>query len=69
MKEPVLDLSTVQSEEKERLTLAAMDRDEALIYGGRISSDDLVGEPDLLRREENGYVAGVSIPKMRRDER
>ena len=25
---------------------------------GRISSDDLVGMPDLLRREEDGYVAG-----------
>jgi len=56
--EPLLDLSANQPDEKERLTLAAMDRGEALIYGGRISSDDLIGEPDLLRKQENGYVAG-----------
>jgi predicted RecB family nuclease len=58
LKEPILDLSASQSEEKERLTLAAMDNGKALIYGGRISCDDLVGEPDLLRKQENGYVAG-----------
>ena len=58
LKEPVLDLSATQPDEKERLTLAAMDRGEALIYGGRISSDDLIGEPDLLRKQETGYVAG-----------
>ena len=29
-----------------------------LIYGGRVRADDLLGEPDLLRREGNGYVAG-----------
>jgi hypothetical protein len=58
LKEPLLDLSATQPDEKEPLTLAAMDRGEALIYGGRSSSDDLIGEPDLLRKQENGYVAG-----------
>jgi predicted RecB family nuclease len=29
-----------------------------LIYGGRILADDLVGEPDLLRRSGDGYIAG-----------
>ncbi len=53
-----LDLSKYEGGEKERLTLAAMDRGESLIYSGRISSDDLLGEPDLLRKEGKGYVAG-----------
>jgi predicted RecB family nuclease len=53
-----VDLSTFDALEKERLTLAAMNRGEPLIYSGRISSDDLVGEPDLLERKGNGYVAG-----------
>jgi uncharacterized protein len=35
-----------------------MERAEPLIYGGRISHNDLVGQPDLLRREGSGYVAG-----------
>ena len=52
--QPFVDLSTHEGLEKKRLTLAAMDRGEPLIYGGRISSDDLLGEPDLLRKEENG---------------
>ena len=51
-----LDLSQVESDEKERLTLEAMTRGEPLIYSGRISADDLVGVPDLLRREGSGYV-------------
>jgi hypothetical protein len=53
-----LDLSKYDGVEKERLTLAAMDRGESLIYSGRISNDDLLGEPDLLRKEGKGYVAG-----------
>jgi predicted RecB family nuclease len=52
----VLDLSGVEGEEREFLTLEAMRRGEALIYGGRIVSDDLVGIPDLLRFEGVGYV-------------
>jgi hypothetical protein len=38
--------------------LEAMDRDEPLIYGGRIAAGDLLGDPDLLRKDEAGYVAG-----------
>ena len=35
-----------------------MARGEPLIYGGRIRSDDLLGMPDLLRKETGGYVPG-----------
>ena len=56
--DPFLDLSKYHGLEKEQLTLAAMDRGESIIYSGRISSDDLLGEPDLLRKEGDGYVAG-----------
>jgi len=55
---PFLDLSNVSAADKERLTLEAMDRGEPLIYSGRISANGLLGIPDLLRREERGYVAG-----------
>ena len=55
---PFLDLSIYAGAEKERLTLEAMQRGEPLIYGGRISADDLLGDPDLLRRAGGGYVAG-----------
>lgn len=56
--EPFTDLSRYAGDEKERLTLEAMDRGDALIYGGRILAGDLLGDPDLLRKEGNGYVAG-----------
>lgn len=56
--EPFLNLSNYAGSEKEKLTLEAMDRGEQLIYGGRISAGDLLGEPDLLRKERTGYVAG-----------
>src|ERR1700738_66333 len=35
-----------------------MVRSEPLIYSGRISAEDLVGMPDLLRKETGGYVPG-----------
>jgi predicted RecB family nuclease len=53
-----LDLSSFHDDEKERLTTEAMNRQEPLIYSGRITADDLVGEPDLLRWTSHGYVAG-----------
>lgn len=56
--EPFLDLSRFALGEKELRTLEAMDRRESLIYGGRVSADDLLGDPDLLRKEGEGYVAG-----------
>jgi len=55
---PFLDLSGLSPAEKERETLAAMQRGEPLIYSGRISSGDLLGQPDLLKRAGAGYVAG-----------
>lgn len=55
---PFTDLSRFAGDEKEGQTYAAMDRGEPLIYGGRIQADDLLGNPDLLRREAGGYVAG-----------
>lgn len=51
-----LDLSGVEGEEKERLTLEAMKAGERLIYNGRIVAGDLIGVPDLLRRHGNGYL-------------
>jgi predicted RecB family nuclease len=32
--------------------------DEPLIYSGRISANGLLGIPDLLRKEDGGYIAG-----------
>jgi predicted RecB family nuclease len=55
---PFLDLSSYVDEEKERLTWEAISRGEPLIYSGRIREADLLGEPDLLRKEGNGYIAG-----------
>ena len=54
---PFLDLSAFAGDEKEQLTKEAMMRGEPLIYAGRIQADDLLGDPDLLRKEGEGYVA------------
>ena len=51
-----LDLSEAPDEDKERLTLEAMQRGERLIYNGRIAVAGLVGVPDLLRRHGEGYL-------------
>ncbi|MFT5329985.1 MAG: putative RecB family nuclease [Parasphingorhabdus sp.] len=51
-----LDLSTAEGDEKERLTLKAMQSRVPLIYSGRIVSADLVGIPDLLRWQGGGYI-------------
>lgn len=42
--------------DRERETLAAMARREPLIYGGRLTAGDSVGEPDLLEWTELGYM-------------
>lgn len=55
---PYVDLSHYYDDEKEQQTLAAMDRGAELIYSGRINSGDLLGEPDLLRKDGAAYVAG-----------
>jgi len=52
------DLSGLEVEEREQQTLQAIARGERLIYGGRLSHDDLLGMPDLLRKVEGGYVPG-----------
>lgn len=55
---PFLDLSAANEIDRERLTLDAMSKGEPLIYGGCIRADDLLGKPDLLRKEVGGYVPG-----------
>jgi uncharacterized protein len=58
LKLPFTNLRAARVDDRERLTEEAMARGEALIYGGRIASGDLLGEPDLLRRSGEGYLAG-----------
>ena len=58
LKQPFRDLSGLDAEEKERQTLQAIARGESLIYGGRLSADDLIGMPDLLRKVQGGYIPG-----------
>ena len=55
---PFTDLKAYCTEEKESATLEAMRRGDDLIYSGRIRSGDLLGEPDILRKQRGGYVAG-----------
>jgi predicted RecB family nuclease len=55
---PFLDLSKADEADRERLTLEAMARGEPLIYGGCMRAEDLMGMPDLLRKETGGYVPG-----------
>lgn len=54
----MLDIRSQPVEQRERLTSEAMARKEPLIFGGRIAFGDLLGEPDLLRYENDGYVPG-----------
>ncbi len=55
---PCTDLHEYYGEEKKRRTLEAIARGDELIYSGRITIGDLVGEPDLLRKQAGGYIAG-----------
>lgn len=55
---PFLDLSDYRGDEKEQRTLEALKNRVSLIYSARISSGNLLGEPDLLRLEGKGYTAG-----------
>jgi hypothetical protein len=52
-----LDLSGFRGDAKEAQTPTAIAANDNLIYGGRLTVDELVGEPDLLRKEGAGYVA------------
>lgn len=58
LSEPLIDLKEQAKVERERLTKEAMSAGEPLIYGGRLVVDDMIGEPDLLRFDGHGYVAG-----------
>ena len=55
---PFLNLRGVPRGQREEMTSRAMANGETLIYGGRISHGDLLGEPDLLRRTDAGYIPG-----------
>jgi predicted RecB family nuclease len=54
---PFTDLSTLAGEAKETATREAIARRDPLIYNGRLTVDELLGEPDLLRLEGAGYAA------------
>jgi predicted RecB family nuclease len=56
--EPFVDLSGCTADEKEARTIEAMASGATLIYSGRIRHGELLGEPDLLRLEGEGYVPG-----------
>jgi predicted RecB family nuclease len=55
---PFLDLSFYPGVEKEKRTREAIHHGVAFIYSGRISAGNLIGEPDLLRRDGDGYISG-----------
>ncbi len=55
---PFTDLSSLRGDEKENATAEAISRGDDLIYSGRIKNGELLGEPDLLRKQGNEYVAG-----------
>ena len=52
------NLKAFDAANRERETLAATARHERLIYGGRLTTGDSVGEPDLLEWTDQGYVPG-----------
>ena len=55
---PFLNLREYPIDEREGRTMGAMEEGVELIYGGRISHGQLLGEPDLIRRTSSGYVPG-----------
>lgn len=55
---PFTDLSALSPEEKEKATEKAIREGADLIYSGRVRAGNLLGEPDLLRKQGKGYVAG-----------
>jgi predicted RecB family nuclease len=52
------NIKLIVADDRERETLAAMARCEPIIYGGRLTAGDLVGEPDLLVWTDVGYIPG-----------
>lgn len=55
---PFLNLRHASPDQREELTMRGMREGESLIYGGRLSTGRLLGEPDLLRRTGSGYEPG-----------
>jgi len=55
---PFLDLSSCSGIEKEKRTKEAINNGVELIYSSRINVGNLIGEPDLLRRDSDGYISG-----------
>ncbi|TPG16768.1 TM0106 family RecB-like putative nuclease [Sphingomonas koreensis] len=53
-----VDLRYAAPGSRQALTLIAMDAKAPLIVAGEISEADLLGRPDLIRRDGDGYVAG-----------
>lgn len=60
-------LSGLGAEARAAATLEAMAAGAELIHGGRIAADDLLGDPDLLVRRGDGYLA-ADIKSGRADE-
>ena len=55
--EAYVSFKELSPEGREAETLSALRAGIPLIYGGRIVADDLVGEPDLLIRRGDNYIA------------
>ncbi len=55
---PFVNLKGLPDKEKIIRTREEIEKRTNLIYGGRITSENLLGEPDLLRWHETGYIAG-----------
>lgn len=53
-----VDLRYSKPESRQALTQLAMDAKAPVIVGGEIAEADLLGRPDLLRRDADGYLAG-----------
>lgn len=57
----LLDISEGSVEQRFRETIKAMKEGNPLIYQGVLISDDLVGIPDLLRKNEDGTYMPIDI--------
>src|ERR1044072_7997387 len=64
---PPMNIRDLPKDARLEATTRAMDDRTPLIFGGRLEAADLIGEPDLLRLDGDGYVAG-DIKSGRGDE-
>lgn len=53
-----LDLRGLSGPEREMRTAEAMDGDARIVLGARVRHDDLLGDPDVLRRDGRLWIAG-----------